>query len=72
MKSRFLSIRSLAIVATLVGGSALAATTAEAGGYHGSPRVVYVPVHKVYVHPAPVVRKVIVVHPAPVYRPSCH
>lgn len=72
MMSHLFSVRSLALVATLVGGGFLSAGTAEAGGHYRSPRVVYVPVQPVYVRPAPVVRKVIVVHPAPVYRPSCH
>lgn len=74
--SHVFSIRSLALVATLVGGGLLGTGTAEAGGcqpsYPAAPKVVYVPVQPVYVQPAPVVRKVIVVQTAPVYRPSCH
>lgn len=72
MMSRIVSLRCLALVASLVGGAIVSADTAEAGGCHPSPRVVYVPVQPVYVQATPVVRKVIVVHPSPVYRPSCH
>lgn len=71
MQSMITTFRSLAIVAALVGGTSLFASTAEAGGCHPAPKVVYVPVQTVYVQPVPV-RKVIVVHPAPVYRPACH
>lgn len=74
--SRIFSLRSLALVATVVGGGLLGTGTAEAGGcqthYPVAPKVVYVPVQPVYVQPAPVVRKVIVIQTAPVYRPSCH
>jgi len=70
--SRLVSLRSLALVAVIAAGSVLSAGSAQAGGCHPQPQVVYVPVKTVYVHPAPVVRKVIVVHPAPVYRPSCY
>lgn len=72
MMSRLFSIRSLALIAVVVAGAGLSAGTARAGGSCHSAAVVYVPVQKVYVRPAPVVRKVIVVHAAPVYRPACH
>jgi len=71
MQSMITTLRSLAIVVALVGGTSWFAGSAQAGGCHPAPKVVYVPVRTVYVQPVPV-RKVIVVHPAPVYRPSCH
>ncbi|MFM9058612.1 MAG: hypothetical protein ACKOSQ_05770 [Planctomycetaceae bacterium] len=69
MISRIFSIRSLALVATLVGGAAFSASSAEAHGCNAGPRVVYVPVQPVYVQQ---VRRPVVYYPAPVYRPSCH
>lgn len=69
MMSSIFSIRSLVLVATLVGGAAFSASSAEAHGCYAGPRVVYVPAQPVYVQP---VRRTVVYYPAPVYRPSCH